>query len=338
MRTFFKVPKIDMSSTISKLKETVEHKYHDLRTQIDIALVKSKDLVKTNYELGLDHLKRGNLYDAGLRFKITLFLKPDHAMAYYQLGRTQLLKGNREQALKSLRKSLELMPDLPEAHYMLFTMGEAPPPPSIPLSIIEEYFDSLAATYNEEMLTNQHYSGHTSIVTALLPFASQHSGAVELLDLGCGTGLCGQALKEKHADCIITGVDISRSMLHYARDITINDVPIYDYLKHSDIAAYLNSIDKKYHIIISGLAFTYLGELSAILTQCKKALHDGGLLVFTVQKSDGTDWNYSSDMKNFHYSAEYLSSVARTSGYNEISITELLLYNNSLGLLCVFSV
>ena len=36
--------------------------------------LKSKDLLKTNYDLGMYHLARGNLTDAKLRFTIVFFI------------------------------------------------------------------------------------------------------------------------------------------------------------------------------------------------------------------------------------------------------------------------
>jgi tetratricopeptide (TPR) repeat protein len=47
---------------------------------------KSKDLLNTNYNLGLKHLERGNLGDAIFRFKFIIKFWPNHYDSYYQLA------------------------------------------------------------------------------------------------------------------------------------------------------------------------------------------------------------------------------------------------------------
>lgn len=337
MVAFFKAPKIDFKSKISQLKALVEEKSHDLRDNFLIAREKSKDLVKTNYELGLDHWQRGNLYDATLRFKMTLFLRPDHLLAHYQLGRCYLAKNKHEQAKKEFNAALQLQPDFPESLYFLSTLGELPPPATIPLTIIEDYFDGLASSYTSDMVEQQHYTGHNVIADTLLPLISDSEKNFQILDLGCGTGLCGKIIKEAKSSCILTGIDVSRKMLSEAKSLKTGDIPVYDYLKHTNIVEYVATTEKKYHALVAGLSFNYLGDLTEALTHAKGILHPGAPLILTVQHSDVDNVAFTPDMKSFCYAASYMTRTAESAGFSTIAIKDQLLYDHCVGLLCVFN-
>ncbi len=43
---------------------------------------------KANMEMGIKQLKRGEYFDAGLRFKFVTYLNKNNDMAYYLLGKT----------------------------------------------------------------------------------------------------------------------------------------------------------------------------------------------------------------------------------------------------------
>jgi tetratricopeptide (TPR) repeat protein len=89
---------------------------------------KARDIVKSNYELGVKHLEQGNLTDAIVRLKMVVWLDREHAMGWYQLGRAHLANEQKKAAIDALSRALKLKPDLEEARSLLaIARGEKVP-------------------------------------------------------------------------------------------------------------------------------------------------------------------------------------------------------------------
>ena len=75
---------------------------------------KSKNLVETNYNLGISHLEKGNLSDASFRFFIMTKFWPKFYEAHYQLAYIAMLRDKPYKAKKILdnliAKNAELDP------------------------------------------------------------------------------------------------------------------------------------------------------------------------------------------------------------------------------------
>jgi hypothetical protein len=109
----------------SKIKNNVKNFSGFLSEKTDLALKeyasikeKSKNLVETNYKLGISHLEKGNLSDASLRFFIMTKFWPQFYEAHYQLAYVLILKEKPLKAKKVLEdvlsKNAELDPKFRE--------------------------------------------------------------------------------------------------------------------------------------------------------------------------------------------------------------------------------
>lgn len=72
---------------------------------------KCKNLLDTNYKLGIQHLEKGNLSDAKIRFTIIIKFWPDFYEAYYQKAYILMLEN---QPLKAKQVLDQLMSRKPE--------------------------------------------------------------------------------------------------------------------------------------------------------------------------------------------------------------------------------
>ena len=75
-------------------------------------------------------------------------------------------------------------------------------------------YDEWSQSYEQDLVDNLGYTGHLIAAKAFAEFAPDKAAAV--IDIGCGTGLVGQALKTfgyRHID----GIDFSAAMLNVAR-------------------------------------------------------------------------------------------------------------------------
>src|SRR6185369_15630707 len=80
-----------------------------------------------------------------------------------------------------------------------------------------------------------------------------------MLDLGCGTGLAGAALRP-HVDWLV-GVDLSPKMVDEARK-----KGLYDRLVVGDIAQFLSdqrAQEAAFHLVIAADVFAYLADFAA---------------------------------------------------------------------------
>jgi len=115
--------------------------------------------------------------------------------------------------------------------------------------------------------------------------ASPSRSAAEVLDLGAGTGLVCEALRNISTPTrfSITAVDVSAKMLAKARARAC-----YDDIEHRDILAYLQDRAAaipvhRVDVIVLADVLVYFGELRTVLGACSALLAEGGLVVFTVE-------------------------------------------------------
>lgn len=153
---------------------------------------------------------------------------------------------------------------------------------------VERVFDAFAATFDDS-LHNLDYHVPEIIARMSADFCSAVSARFpRILDLGCGTGLCGQYLDSLLPKAEIFGVDISAAMLQKAADKNV-----YKALIQGDILAVLPGDAKRYDLIIAADVLTYFGSLDSLFKIVSSHLDSQGGFVFsiTAAAADKKDWN-----------------------------------------------
>jgi predicted TPR repeat methyltransferase len=103
------------------------------------------------------------------------------------------------------------------------------------------------------------------------------SECLEVLDAGCGTGLCGP-LVAPYARRLV-GVDLSARMLAHARERNV-----YDELVQAELTAYVGEFTEAFDVIVSADTLVYFGSLDGVVAAAATALRPGGRLIFTVEE------------------------------------------------------
>lgn len=308
----------------SKLKELYLYFIENLY----IVAEKSKDLIKTNYELGLYHLDKGNIHDAKFRLYWVAKLKPDHELAHYNLARCYIYEAKLAKAKEHLEAALKLNAKLEAAKYRLDLLNHSLKQPKILTQVVKEDYNSSAKTYEKYSFEQMNYQAPLELFESIKEYLNEDS---EILDIGCGTGALGIYLKD-HKFKYLTGIDISENMLELAKEISNDKTPTYTETKVLDFND-LSSLEKKFNLITACMSFGYANDLDAVIKSLTAITEKGAILALTVLKADKIEFNY--ELGAICYSKDFLESIL--TNWKILESKEVEIYNNCSGLLFVLS-
>jgi predicted TPR repeat methyltransferase len=139
---------------------------------------------------------------------------------------------------------------------------------------IATYFDACSAHYDFRM-QQQVYRVPMVIGELLTTLGVTSFKTLDVLDLGCGTGLLARVVSG-YAKRLV-GVDCSPGMLTKAHGRG------HDELIEADMIAYLRSAaPASFDLIVGADSWCYLGPLDEILALAARALTPGGAICFTL--------------------------------------------------------
>ena len=184
---------------------------------------------------------------------------------------------------------------------------------SMPPAFVETLFDQYAGTFDTALVGKLNYRGPQLILQALQSGGFTRAGRA--LDLGCGTGLMGEALRP-HVDWL-GGYDISGGMLAQARR-----KGVYELLEKRDISQ-LQLGENRFDLIVAADVFIYLGALERIAGWCAGSLNSGGLLAFTVET--GSKPVELRESRRFAHSRQYVEGLLADAGFSGALVSECVL-------------
>ncbi len=214
-------------------------------------------------------------------YRLAIESDPSHNAARENLGRALTEAGQTDQAGQVWQSWIELDPsnDFPR-HMLAAATGEGVPERCSD-DYIRQEFDTTFANSFDRQLMRLDYQSPTLIGTALRSMDRPLEN-LNVLDAGCGTGLCGPIVRKMAANLV--GVDLSDAMLVEARKRNVHDELI-----ESEITGFMNSRQAAFDLIVSADTLCYFGDLAEVLTAAAGCLTKGGLLVFTVESGDRSE-------------------------------------------------
>ena len=246
-------------------------------------------------------------------YRQTLYLAPGYFEAYGQLARLLYRRGEVDQARGLVRDWLRIDPASPRAVHMLASLTGENVPARASEAYIRATFDGFAETFDETLGVLE-YRAPQLVVGLLGAVIEAPRGDLDVVDGGCGTGLCGPLLRP-YARRLV-GVDLSPPMLLRAQARGS-----YDELLSADLTAFLHAARGSWDIIVAADVLVYFGDLSPVLTAAVEALRPGGHLAFTVEHLDDdlSDGLRLNPHGRYSHTARYVAEAARATGLSLIA-------------------
>ena len=306
------------------------------------AIASDADCAEAHYGLGLALRDQQQLGAALNSYRRATELAPDHIEAHNNMGALLQLQGDLNGALTSYRRAVSLKPPFTQPYLNLgrlcesigqlqdasdcyraaisagvdtdtfghllnaatgVTTGRAP------AAYARTVFDNFAADFDRRLVDDLGYRIPQILaerVKALIPDVK-----LRVLDLGCGTGLCGVQLQGRCER--LTGVDVSPAMLARA-----SAHGIYDDVCEMDVTDYLRTAPSShYNVVLAADVFVYIGDLARVFMDVSRVLKAGGVFGFSVEQAAGERDFVLQPVGRFAQSVAYIRRLCSANGLVE---------------------
>lgn len=315
------------------------------------AIAANDQMPAFHYNLAIVLKARGQLREAAASYERAIALKPDHADAHNNLGNVWKMLGQHDKARASFERALRFKPgnadtlysigvlcrdagDRDEAacHFqnclaqdpddsrgagmLLAHLGRRDAPEQTPQAQLQKIYDVRAQFWDRER-----YFGHALVADAVKARAPQ--AKLDILDIGCGTGLVGALVRPLAGR--LDGVDLSPAMLAKARDKNV-----YDGLYDADVISFLSEHKGRYDAILGAATLIHFGDLGALFHAAALSLRNQGLFIFTLFPDDtGPDFAVARDDRLaqngcFSHSPAYVEHLASQSGFSVRALEKVI--------------
>jgi len=266
------------------------------------------------------YYRLGDIPRAHGDFCHAVVLDPSLCYSKQFMGIALAYLGRFEDARAYYRRWIEAEPENPVPRHLLSTVLPEPAPPRASNDYIKTTFDGFAGTFDVH-LQRLEYRAPELVVAALQESGLAEGGGLDVLDAGCGTGLCGALLRPYARQ--LHGVDLSSGMLEKARAGSR-----YDELAEAELTAFMGTHPAAYDVIASSDTLCYFGDLTAVVVTAAAALRPEGRFVFSVESAeteeaiDGYCLRHSG---RYAHTQKYVSEIVEGSGLRACSIQRQVL-------------
>ena len=239
-------------------------------------------------------------------------LDADDASAHHGLAMIAYLRDQHDAALAHISRALRVQPDDADFLY-LKAIFSGVTPAAQPEAMTRALFDPYAKNFDAHLLGPLKYRVPQMIAQMILERFPERN--INLLDLGCGTGLLGAALGAING--YFVGVDLSMPMLAEA-----NKHNVYSRLHNVNLLDALDATDGgEYEVIVAADVFVYVGALDAAIRDCFKVLRPGGWLFFSCESAPegGPDFILRKSMR-YAQTTTYVERLLNAAGFTAPSL------------------
>ena len=288
------------------------------------ALLLRPDFVEVYCNLGgvLRSLKK--FQEAIENYRKALDLSPAFKAAYEGLGICYAELGERDQAITSFNRYLELDPgDNSEVKLRLAQLNAAEIPKHYPAAVMLATYEKKAQNWDADIQRpGEEFLGPEHVREMLEQLKLPQARQLDVLDIGCGTGVCGEYLRgyAKHLE----GVDLSPHMLAQAQK-----KKYYDKLECADAISYMQGSQRSFDLIIASGVLILFGDLMPVFQAVAGLLKPGGVFVFTLYRSESDAVMVRHNL-HFAHSAAYVRETVEAADL-QVVLLEQKVHEYDLG-------
>jgi predicted TPR repeat methyltransferase len=145
-----------------------------------------------------------------------------------------------------------------------------------PDNYLVAYFDEFADTFEKKLVDALDYRVPEKLHAML---AKSGRRFANVLDLGCGTGLCAPFLHQLGDR--LTGVDLSHRMLEKA-----SARGLYSDLIEAEAGDFLDLCADRFDLVVAADFVIYFGDLATLFEKVARVLKPGGLFAFNTETAE----------------------------------------------------
>jgi predicted TPR repeat methyltransferase len=279
------------------------------------ALSRKPELAEARINLGLALVEHGNVAEAVAEARAAAGFADDQSFPRYAFGNLLAKCGMTDEARVQFDRCLAEDPeDRQGARLYLAALGSGPLPERAPDALIADVYASRAAFWDRGIAGAQSYRG-AELVGRTVERLSVGNNNLDILDVGCGTGLVGLLVRSRARR--LDGIDLSSAMLEKAKE-----KGVYNELHHDDLVAFFAKRPQSYDVLTAAATLIHFGDLRPAFDAAAVALRDGGLFVFTVFPYDEDPGGFGVGSADgllqagcYAHGSRYVARTAETAGF-----------------------
>lgn len=272
--------------------------------------------LESYYNIGVLLMYEERHRDAIDYLKKALDLKPTYFDAHINIAAIYLKLGRTQEAIEHYQLALKLRPNDPEILHILSALEQKETPQTAPSEYVQHLFDQYALYYDLHLTQHLDYQVPTQIHRAIEIDTNADHPEWKIVDLGCGTGLCGELFKDMAKELI--GIDISANMIDIAKQKNIYDEVIVGNIQ--DVIDNFKDVD----LMIAADVLTYVGDLDSLFCKVNASLKKGGHFTFTVEKTAKPSYILQQNIRYAH-NKSYLESLIKHYQFNKVRFDNITL-------------
>ena len=214
-------------------------------------------------------------------YRQAVMLRPFHFDSYRRLGAALYGWDRIEEAADVYRKWLSLEPDNPLARHLLSACTGQAVATRASDDTVRNIFDGFADSF-DQILEGLQYRAPALVAQAATEVIGPPQSRLDILDAGCGTGLCAEHFKPFARRLV--GVDLSLEMLKRA-----GMRQLYDELIMGELTAFVGAVSSAWDLIVSADTLVYFGDLTGAMGAAWRGLRPRGHVVFTLERATEDD-------------------------------------------------
>lgn len=251
------------------------------RKQEDILMICDAGLEQYPLDLSLLHAKghtlrtMGQLEQSAAHYRQAIQQQPQVPELYRYLALVSMQLGDTKATIEYLQNEIRLSPDASAQHLLAslqnITTDRAP------ASYVRELFNTYADSFDQHLVGKLEYRTHALVAQTVRDALGNNAHDLDILDLGCGTGLFGEEIKDIKKTLV--GIDLASKMIDRTRERNI-----YDEMIVGDLLEYLGEVQTgRFDLIVATDVFIYVGNLLPVFEQVSRVLHPGRWFAFSLE-------------------------------------------------------